>query len=84
MEDTTYTTHKLADGRTATIMALKGRHMIAASTKAPNSTSLAFYYIVEVTFINGKQIDFEDLQQMDAADVSEIMNIIASQLNKSY
>ncbi len=59
----------LPSGRRATIKEGKGRDLLNAQRKAKTADEIIYALIAEITTVDGKQIVYEDVLEMDLVDV---------------
>lgn len=80
-----FTTVKLSQGQTATVLDITGLDVFKASVdSAGNVGSMPYFLLVESTLIEGKKMgDFSDLDNLPACDVMAIMDVICVQITKT-
>lgn len=72
----------LPSGRTATIKKGQGFHLLAAQRKSRTNDEIPYALVAELAEIEGNKFTYEELLEMDIADVSMLLTEV-NKLGKS-
>jgi hypothetical protein len=68
----------LPSGKTANIEQGKGHHLLQAQRKAKTADEIPYALIAELTEIEGQKLVYEDILELDIADVTTLLTEVNS------
>lgn len=68
----------LPSGKTANIEQGKGYHLLQAQRKAKTADEIPYALIAELTEIEGQKLVYEDILELDIADVTTLLTEVNS------